>query len=196
MIAVTKNLKQLEELKAIHQQALESNFHWTLVWDLFTENEWFLNRLDYSARAVLTKYHFPLQWKEDVKQEALIQFARSIKRNVSLGYNSERGSFGAFLSTIIYRSCQKGLRQFRHSFCSSIDDEFKHPVVEYAQELDERIDLRECLTSLPEPFRMTVQMVCEGKSIAEIARKTQRSSRTIYRWIEKATELLRDQWQA
>jgi DNA-directed RNA polymerase specialized sigma24 family protein len=195
MIAVTKSVKQLDELESIHQRALDANADWTQIWEMFYESPWFLKRLDFSARKLIHKLHFPNQWKEDIKQEALLVFARSIQRNRSLGFDTSRGSYGAFLSTIIYRCCQKGLRQFNHHNNQKIDEEHTHPFEDVTEQVDEHLDLQHCLDHLPEPYKMTVTMICEGKTILQIARKTKRSVRTVYRWIDKATELLRQSWE-
>lgn len=194
MIAVTKGAKQLTELEISHEQAVDANENWVQIWELFYDSPWFLRRLDFSARKLVNRLHFPVNWKEDVKQEALLVFARSIQRNPSLGFDPERGSYGAFLSTIIHRCCQKGLRQFNHHSSQKIDEEYTHPFEELTEQLDERIDLQHCLSMLPQPYKMTVAMVCEGKSIPQIASQTKRSVRTIYRWLDKATELLRQSW--
>ena len=195
MIAVTKNTRQLEELESVHQKAVEAGAEWTQVWELFYENPWFLRRLDFSARKLIYRLHFPVQWKEDIKQEALLVFARSIQRDRTLGFDETRGSYGAFLSTIIYRCCQKGVRQFNHYKKQKICEEYTHPFEELTDQMDEHLDLQHCLRQLPEPYKMTVTLICEGKSIPQIAKRTKRSVRTIYRWIDKATELLRDSWE-
>lgn len=194
MIAVTKSVRQLKELEDVHQQAIDCDADWTQIWALFYESPWFLRRLDFSARKLIHKLHAPVQWKDDVKQEALLVFARSIQRNPTLGFDLNRGSFGGFLSTIIYRCCQKGLRQFNHHHSQQIDEEHTHPFEDTTKEIDELLDLQNCLSQLPEPYKMTVAMICEGKSISQIAQRTKRSVRTVYRWIDKATELLRQSW--
>ena len=194
MIAVTKSTKELDELEQIHREAIDADADWTQIWELFYESPWFLRRLDFSARKLIHRLHFPIQWKADVKQEALLVFARSIQRDCSLGFDSNRGSYGAFVSTIIYRCCQKGLRQFNHYTRQRVDGEHTHPFEDTTEQMDEHLDLHYCLRQLPEPYKLTVMLICQGKSITQIAQKTKRSVRTIYRWLDKATELLRETW--
>lgn len=194
MIAVTKSIRQLNELEQTHSDAVASEEQWTGIWQLFYDSPWFKRRLEFSARSLIQRFGLPLQWKEDIKQEALLVFARSVQRDTSLGFDSTRGSFGAFVSTIIHRCCQKGLRQFNHSNLQVIENENLHPFIDLTETLDEHIDLRECLNQLPEPYRLTVSMICEGKSVPQIASKTRRSTRTVYRWLERAIELLRTEF--
>ena len=132
------------------------------------------------------------RYKDDVKQEALLYFARSVERDVSLGFRPERGSLGAFLATIINRCCQKGLRQFRHSHQRALH-ESHHPLIENWNDLDEQLDLEEQISRIPEPYRSTIRLFCDGRTIGEIATEKSKSERTVYRWVEKGVAMLREQ---
>lgn len=190
-----KNKKLLCELEQSHNCAVEAKIPWTTVWKLFCEHPWFVQRLNSSAKRLTRNYNLPLRSDEDVKQEALLLFARSLQRDTSLGYDESYGNYGAFLTTIIHRCCQKALRQFSRFSTQMIDDNFTHPAVEQTTDTWEHIDLHDRLQLLPEPYKMTVTMICSGNSISEIAHKTNRSTRTVYRWLETATNLLREAWQ-
>ena len=191
MIAASKPTELIDNLAEKHLAAVNAQLHWTAVWQVFSDDPWFNRRLNDSANYLIKRWHLPRQNKEDVQQEALVQFARSIERDASLGFRPERGDFGAFLGTIINRCCQKGLRQFRHSNKYSITNESQHPYAEEWAGLDEQIDLRESIGRVPEPFRSTVRLVCDGLSIAQIAKRKKKSERTVYRWLEKGIEHLR-----
>ena len=193
MISIPNLAQQLEELQLLHEEAIAADCSWTEIWRLFYEHPWFKHRLNASAIRQVRRCHMPLEWTEDIKQEALLVFARAIQRDCALGFDSSRGSFGGFLSTIIERSCQKGLRQFKHSI-NSVGEEYNHPFLDNRQELEEHIDLQDCLARLPEPYKMTIELIFKGESVPEIAQTTRRSQRTVYRWLEKATDLIRDAW--
>lgn len=169
----------------------DSSLEWTEVWQKFHDNRWFKKRLNDSAGRVISQTGLPQEWKEDVKQEALIVFSRALQRDKTLGFDERRGNFGSFISTIIYRCCQKGLRQFRRSINQAVTAD-KHPLTEPMEALDDRLDLRDCVWRLDEPYQSTVRLILFGRSITEIARLTKRSERTIYRRLERAIELLRE----
>lgn len=178
----------------MHQDAIDADASWIDVWELFFEDPWFRRRLDFSARKLISQYQLPPQWIEDVKQEAVLIFSQSIRRDRSLRFDPNRGSFGAFISTIIYRCCQKALRQFNQVATRAIDESV-HPVTEFVDALDEQLDFYQRLDQLPTRYQTTLKLFCAGKTIPEIAVETNRSARTIYRWIDKATDLIRKSWQ-
>ena len=181
----------IQQLADKHQRAVARKQCWTEIWQMFYEDAWFQHRLNDSARFNTLRCHMPMHNREDVKQEALVQFARAIERDRSLGFRPERGNYGAFLATVIHRCCQKGLRQFRHFGGPSIWDGLRHPLVDHWDELDEQLDLRESIGQIPEPYRKTIQQICEGHSIEEIARRRKKSVRTIYRWLDQGIERLK-----
>ena len=191
MITVSQPLKLVERLAEKHSQACQSGLDWTDVWQIFSDDPWFNRRLDASATRVLRRGYLPLHNKDDVRQEAMVQFARAIQRDVSLGFNPECGKFGAFLATIINRCCQKGLRKARPKHKCTIIHESQHPLVEYHKRVDEHLDFHDLVERIPEPYRETLRLICDGLSIAEIAKRRRKSERTVYRWLEKGLEDMR-----
>jgi RNA polymerase sigma factor (sigma-70 family) len=191
MITASQSLSPVECLAAKHFEACQTCLHWTDVWQVFSDDPWFNRRLDDSAAYALKRCSLPFHNKDDVRQEALVYFARSIERDVSLGFKPERGTFSAFLATIINRCCQKGLRQFRNMHGYSITDESQHPLIEYRKQVDERLDFHELIGRIPEPYQGTIRLICDGLTIEEIAKRRRKSERTVYRWLEKGIEDLR-----
>lgn len=165
---------------------------WSDVWMELCGNQWFLEKLERTSTWVLRQAGLPNSWKDDVRQEATLLFAKSLKRDPTLGFDESKGSVQPFISTVIYRCCQKGVRQFRNSLHQTIDGESAHPVYETTSAVDERLDLNECVSQLVEPMLSTTLRTLQGQSVENIAKSTNRSTRTIYRYIEKATEELQE----
>lgn len=201
MIAVGNEVKRqrrdqelAQDLENKHGCAVDANVPWTGIWQLFHEHAWFKQRLNSSAQRLLKANGLPAQLKDDVTQEASLVFARSLRRDTSLGFDEQKGVYAAFLSTIVYRCCQKGVRQFRREWAAPFNEELAMFADDFTEELSDQLDLDACLDLLPEPYKLTVKLFREGKTIPQIAKRTKRCTRTIYRWLETATSLLRDAW--
>ena len=175
------------------QATNDSHRCWTDVWAEHIDNTWFQDQLDTCSRGVLYRAKLPSGWASDVRQQAIILFARCLERDVTLGFKAERGCREAFLKTIIHRCCLKSLRQFRRTISEKTMTEKSEILLTHnpVDSLEERLDLRRSVEQLPEPFRMTITLVLEGESAQEISDLFQTSRRTVYRRIEHATKILR-----
>ena len=98
----------------------------------------------------------------------MILFAQSLRRNPTLGFCRQRGTYEAFLATVIYRCCQNGVRQFRRGQSLSPPGDHWHPVIDDQDEVDELLDLRQSMRKVSEPYRTALRLHCHGKSIEEI----------------------------
>lgn len=183
--------RSLEDLELRHLIAVQTAVDWQEVWELFYRNRWFRQTLLIAARKAVRRSGLKRDCVDDVKQEALVEFSRCLQRRTSLGFDPSRGNFAAFIGLIIHRSCLKGLRQFRHQHLSLHEDGWFHPYYEEHSQIEKAIDLRQAANSLQEPYRGLVRQVCAGVSIDEIACRSKRSRRTIYRWLDRSIELMK-----
>lgn len=191
MTSVSQTQRQIRQLLTKHQNAIQSNRSSTEIWELFYDDPWFRSRLEKCAHYTASRFYLSRDYKDDIRQEALILFSRSIQRDVSLGYDSERGSYGAFVTTIIYRCCQKATRQFRRFSCPSATPELFTPTAERVSQHIFEFDLIDSIERISEPCRSTLLHRCRGLSIEEIAKLCNKSNRTIYRWLEQGIEQMR-----
>lgn len=183
--------RSIEDLKNRHLIAVNDDTPWQEVWEIFYRNRWFRQTLLIAARRAVRRAGRKRDCVDDVRQEALVEFSRSLQRNVSLGFDPGRGNFAAFVGLIVHRCCLKALRQFRHQCLSLHDEGFFHPYYEEQSQIEKIFDLRKAASELQEPYRSLVRQVCNGDSIDEIADRSKRSRRTIYRWLDRSVELLK-----
>ncbi len=78
---------------------------------------------------------------------------------------------------MIFRCCQKALRQFYRWHHSENIDWLTPPVVDYRDRTDQLIDLRESIDQLREPLRTVIRLYCDGMSVAQISAQMMRSNR-------------------
>ena len=192
MIIASHPQHQISRLLVKHQSAIEAKQSWLEIWELFYNDLWFCERLEKCARFTAHRYHLSPECKDDIQQEALVLFSRSLERDVTLGFNPDRGRYGALVATIIHRSCQKSVRQFRLRNIPSVTPELFMPLTGHIQQHEDELDLLASIERIPEPYKSTIRLVCSGLSIEEIAEIRNKSKRTIYRWLDRGTEQLRD----
>lgn len=161
---------------------------------MFYQNQWFRNKLTWEARSIVRNSNFDRECADDIQQEALIEFAKSLQKNTSLDFDSSRGEYRWFLSTIVQRCCIKAIRQFRDRDLARLNDDFMHPYYEEQTQLEKVIDFHHMARQIPEPYRGIVRQISLGQSVKEIALSRKRSTRTIYRWIDRAVELLKSRY--
>jgi len=151
---------------------------------MFYDDQWFQEKLAVSTKVAIAKAKGLACCADDIKQDALILVHRALQRRICLGYDPDKGSYAGFLGTILTRSCQKALWQFRHTFYMAIESEAQHPHHDPSAEVDENLDLVQEIEYLEQPYRGVLESICQGKSVDEIAASQQKSRRTIYRWLK------------
>jgi DNA-directed RNA polymerase specialized sigma24 family protein len=191
---LSSNAESINELEAQHFAAVQLSLDWQDVWGLFYRSPWFRYKLTACAREAARRGSLGKDAVEDIKQESLVEFAKALQRNPSLGFDRDRGDFHSYLSTILHRCSLKSLRMFRQRFLSVFDDEFLHPYYEHQSQIEKVIDFRHVASRIPEPYRGIVVQICAGQSIESIARDRKRSVRTIYRWLDRAIDMLKTRY--
>ena len=182
------------DLEAKHFLAIHTLLEWQEVWEIFYQNPWFRKKLFYSAQFAARQSGLGRHNIDDIQQEALIIFSKSLQRDTSLGFDRNRGSFRGFISTVIHRCCQKALRQFHRQHLYSLDCEYLHPTHNENEGVVEQLDLETLIQKIPDPYRHTLQQLLEGSTIKQIAQRQRKSQRTIYRWLERAVQILQSKF--
>ena len=181
-----------DDLELQYFTALQTMQDWQDIFEVFYANPWFNFKLRTYVRTAARKFSLGSDCYDDIRQEALVLFAGTLQRNRSLGFVRSKGSFSGFVSIIIYRCCLKGLRQFQRQHQAMSDDDFFHPYYEEQAQLEKLLDFRHMVVQIPEPYRGIVGQLLAGESVGSIAKSRKRSKRTIYRWIDRSIELLKD----
>ena len=184
----------VDELELRHFTALQMTRAWQEIWEIFYNNPWFRGKLRCCVRKAARDAGLRSDCYDDIQQEALVEFAKALQRNSSLGFLLSKGTFQAFVSTIIYRCCLKGLRQFQRRHRSMPDDDFMHPYYEEHSQFEKLMDFRHLANQISEPYRGIVRQLLAGESIDNIALSRKRSKRTIYRWVDRSVEMLKDRY--
>lgn len=169
-----------QELKDRFLQLLDSQtpaVDWRLVWRLLVEHPWYQSQLDYCATWVLRSGKAPHQWLDDLRQDAILLLARTLRQRPDLGIDRCRANdkFAPWLRTIIVRDCREALRRMRRLHRRETALPQQPPTVDRRQQLDVQIDLSMAIDALANPDRTLVSMYLHGYSVKEIARRLQRN---------------------
>ncbi len=140
------------------------------------------------ARKVARKERLSQSNVEDIKQDAIVKFIQTIKRNRSLGLRLKLGEYGPFLATVILRCCQNGSRQFRKS--RFVQTDLAAQCMEYddRRQIDQQLDIRELIANVAEPNRTILRLTLHGLTLEEIAQRLRKSKRTISRRLNASIE--------
>ena len=182
------------EIEALEFEAVflsMQNAEWLDVWQWMCQEPWFQRRLDWASQLVLRRTGCPRDWETDIKQQALLVLAANLRKKSDLGFDTARGRLGPFLSTVLYRCCQKAIRQFRGFHSASAVEEMPETYICSTDRQEALLDLHEVVDQLPNPWKETMQWLLDERSVSEIASHFDCSERTVYRRIERAMEMLR-----
>lgn len=181
-------------LELQHFLALQTHQSWQDIWEIFYSNAWFRDKLKRSACRTGRNAGLRSDCQDDIMQEALIEFSKALQRHTSLRYDSSKGSFYRFISTILYRCCIKGLRQFKTRHRPILYGDFMHPLLEEHAQIEKLMDFRHIAKQIPEPYQGIIRQLLAGDSIPEIAKSRNRSKRTVYRWVKQSIGLLKEKY--
>ena len=195
MIAFRFEEKERQELERTYSEhCCSTNTSWELAFEKLSSTRWFKGQLSRAVNRLARKAKLSADRLPDIKQEALVIFAKSMRRDMSLGFDHQRGSLASLLAVIIYRCCCKSLCQFRNPMVNlPFDREANHPLDHHAETIADQIDVQLCVDRLREPFKQTIQLLLANHSMEEIAMLSSCSLRTVYRRRDRAYQLLREQ---
>lgn len=192
MCADKINRHPAERLYEKHQQALHDNDNWLSIWNLFIDDPWIQQQLGFLTTRVAKAGKICSVDQDDLRQNALVEFAANLRRDPSLGYESEKGRYQSLISTILYRCCLKAQRQFKFQVREeSVDYVLESDYQSDFQPQQDSLDLLALIDQLAEPHRKVASLYTLGKSVEEIAASLQKSKRTAYRMLQEATKMLR-----
>ncbi len=180
------------QLAKQHLKAIQQNKTWVEIWDLIYSHPWFQSQLNACVAKTIYKNQLPRGWKDDIQQEAVLLFAREIKRKRDLGFDPQKGDYRALVLTILRRCCLKGIRQFKRTLTNKPIQPSLDVAEETIFDADELFDFREKIRQLPEPGRTIVLAVCHGEPIELIAHRLGQSPRTVYRHLRKSKNQIRE----
>lgn len=93
---------------------------WFSLWRLFLDDAWFRAELAKHARSVLRIRGLPLEWHEDVQQEAMLLLANKLRKLPSLGLDQD-GLYQKFphsIGVIIRNECRQATKRLRRLYRS------------------------------------------------------------------------------
>lgn len=184
------DIQSISTLCRRHLLAVDREEPWETIWQSMVLHPWVQQEVDRSARRLMRKNSLPRQLLDDVKQEALLALANSLKKRPSLGFDLRHGHYESYLRIVLYRCCQRATKALRHPGHQELV-EHDHPQFDPWCEIVGSIDLKQAIDQLKEPYRSTIQQVFEGVPLQTIARGRRENYRTIYRWYNKAIDQIR-----
>ncbi|QDU73719.1 hypothetical protein Pan97_07180 [Bremerella volcania] len=182
-----------EDLKHRFLAAIDYGWQWEKVWHLLISHPWYQITLQTQAQNVLRKQRLPINWHEDVQQDAMLLLARSLRHRADLRVDLDQvhECFAGWMARIIARDCQEAVRQMRRQFMREQSMPDIVPLEMDRLPLDAKIDISLKIQQLNDPERTILTLWSEGFSVTDIANRLALSyQRTYYLW-RRGTRQLR-----
>lgn len=174
----------IQSLCKKHEMAIGFRQTWENTLQMFFQDPWFENLVEFQARQLAIKHPSPVYDWEDIRQETIVRFAEAIEKDPSLGCCFQRNAYGTFLSRVIANCSQKTIRRVLVKTPIRLD--FNEQQIDNRSEIDDEIDTKELIAQLPKRSRSVLQLLAKGKSCSDIAKINDRTLRTIVRWRQEA----------
>jgi RNA polymerase sigma factor (sigma-70 family) len=175
----------------LSQAAGEQAEPWVRSWSQLVEDPWYQENLDKRARRVLRRANCPLEWIDDLKQDAMLLLARQLSHLVNPATLEPKLASPGWLLAAIRGHCQEALRRIvtAHRRCTQIANEQDFP--EASNLFTSIIDLRDAIERLDEPQRTILQRQANGNSLLSIAHDQRLSYSQVWRIYRRGIEQLR-----
>lgn len=188
--------RQFDRLCQEHLQLCHRQANWNEIWRLFLNDDAFLRLCDAVALRTIRKFGLPADCLCDIKQEALLSFAKTVQRHPCLGFDADRGCFGSWLRMLLTRCCAKALRQFRDRSRQGASVDVRYLIDESYSPVEHRIDAEVVLKRLDDRVSRVMQLRIVGTSVTEIATKIGCGEHTVYRLFNRGLNQLQNNMKA
>lgn len=164
------------DLKDQFEQALRKEyesreFKWSAIWNLFANHPWYRRELRRAALRVIQESGAPIDWLEDVENEANMLFGQSLGRALDLHMDARQAEdhFSGWMAKIIRNDCLQALRHYRRSRMPTEELREVHLAVTTRSSVDVEIDLSRVVDQLGTAEKEVFLLRLEGLKTTEIA---------------------------
>lgn len=187
-----------QDLKDQFERALqESNqtrdAKWGAIWTLFIQHPWYTSELRRTALRVIQESGAPMDWLEDIENDAILLLGQSLDRALDLNMNTRRAKdhFPAWLARIIRNDCLQALRRYRRSYIRNVELREEHLAIVRRSSVEVKIDMIFALELLSSAEREVFVLRLLGWSIEEIATGSGVGYARMYRIVQRVENAVR-----
>ena len=161
---------------------------WHRVWCLLLDHPWYQEQLRQCALRVVRAEKAPVDWVDDIEQDAAFLMGRSLRSSPTLHLPEKPATaqFASLLRVAILRHCSEALRSIRHKYLRSISYEALEEEPSSSRPAYIRIDFATTLDQLPEAQQMAIRMHLQRRTAAEIAAAMGITRSQAYRLVREA----------
>jgi hypothetical protein len=141
------------------------------LWRTMIENAWFQRELDRAATAALFAVGAPLNWRDDVRDHALLLLRKELDDPSNLRFDRNRAdtSFAGWLKSVLKHVCQRAVRYQLRQARPHGDVSFSEP-----QQIADSallVDVALAIDALDEPCRSLMSLMMDGHSLVKAAER-------------------------
>lgn len=193
------DLSSWRDLKdAFLSKLSESQMHepglWIEIWRLVIVHPWYQGELSACAERVVRRSGMPDQWIDEIKHDAMLLLARTLRHAPDLHVDREQvdQKFPGWMGTIVLRDCREALRRMRRAHTRSIPIGDAEVAVDGRSDIELQIDLSMAVDRLEDPERTVVTLFSYDVPVTEIATELNLGYWKTYRILQRGLQQLRE----
>lgn len=164
------------DLKGQFEQALRKEYEcrelkWSEIWNLFANHPWYRSELRRAALRAIVESAAPIDWLEDIENDANMLFGQSLYRALDLHMDARRAEdhFSGWMAKIIRNNCLQALRRYRRSRMPTEKLREVHLAVTTRSSVDVKVDVSRVVDQLSTVEKEVFILRIEGFTTKEIA---------------------------
>lgn len=167
---------------------------WHVVWRCLISHPSYQTHLKVCAHRICRRRRLS-EHASDVAQEAVVLLAGKLRKTPDLHYNPQapRANFAAWLRQITRRDCEQAARRLQQMAPPAFELLPTDKTTDPAEQLDNRLDIHQAVSELPEPVRRIVRLYALGRLPAAIATKLKMRRDQVDPLLREGLERLRTQ---
>ncbi|HVC95050.1 MAG TPA: hypothetical protein VND64_15245 [Pirellulales bacterium] len=155
------------------------------IWCLFCEDSWSRTEMEFAARRTLRRRHKPRCWRREVVSDMIDLLERDLRHSPSLHYDRTRPpeGFGGFCGGVFDLLARQAVRFERRMHPRHRAPVESDRVCDDRAAHDRAIDVDALIEAQPERVRTVLALLLDGRTKAEIERRTGLSHKQLWRLI-------------
>lgn len=162
-----------EDLRTTFIDVVQRSTTWRDVWHFLSEHDFYKRQLRSCVRRTMRETGVPMDWLDDIEQEAISLLSRQLQSRRDLHYQPTRppAEFSRWMRTILFNQSREAIRKIRRKLGRELPldvDALDGRVEQIAEE----IDVRNAYDQLDEETRAIMTLHYSGFTLREIANQS------------------------
>jgi RNA polymerase sigma factor (sigma-70 family) len=162
-----------EDLRTTFIDVVQRSTTWRDVWHFLSEHDFYKRQLRSCVRRTMRETGVPMDWLDDIEQEAISLLSRQLQSRRDLHYQPTRppAEFSRWMRTILFNQSREAIRKIRRKLGRELPLDVD-PLDGRVEQIAEEIDVRNAYDQLDEDTRAIMTLHYSGFTLREIANQS------------------------